>query len=185
MLLGKATILALIIVTADGSQSVIPQPDGIVFGTVYVDGVPVGQNGDYVVLARVDGHGQPVAVYRMGDLPAAGDRYVLHLPHRLQFDGVTPDPGTPTPDTIARIYVIQNRSDEVLAGQVAVPASGKTTQLDLRVSAPDLAAERAAGGLESGGCGSGGLCGTMGMINLVWITLGLASMKLANRQRRR
>lgn len=182
MLLGKATVLALIIVPADSRQSAIPQPDGIVFGTVYVDGVPVGESEDCVVVARVAGHEQPIAVYRMGDLPAAGNAYVLHLPHRLRSDGVTPDPSTPLPDTLARIYVIHNRGDEMLAGQVAVPASGKTTQMDLRVSVSDLAAERAVGGSGSGGSGGGGLCGTVGMISLVWITLGLASMKLANRQ---
>ena len=70
----NATAFALIFFAAGGAYGAIPQPDGIVFGTVRVDGASVDNGRDFVVLARVEGFEAPIAVYRMGDLPAARDR---------------------------------------------------------------------------------------------------------------
>lgn len=180
----KTIAFALTLFATAGADGAIPQPDGIVFGTVRVDGVSVDKAREFVVLARVEGFDAPIAVYRMGDLPAAGDHYVLHLPHRLQLDGTTPDSTTSPVNVIARVLVIADGGGEVFAGEVAIPRSGKVTQMDLNVSNGDLTAARTLGASGSGGCGAGGLCGAMGMMNLAWIMAGLVSMKVANRRRR-
>ena len=180
----NATAFALIFFAAGGAYGAIPQPDGIVFGTVRVDGASVDKGRDFVVLARAEGFEAPIAVYRMGDLPAAGDHYVLHLPHSLQLDGTTPDSTTPPANAIARVLVIEDGGSEVFAGEVPIPRSGKVTQMNLNVSAGDLAAARTLGASGVGGCGAGGLCGAMGMMNLAWIMVGLVSMKAANGRRR-
>jgi len=158
----------------------IAQPDAIVYGTLRIDGEVASAIEAYTVVARVGGIGDPVSVYRMGDNPAAGDRYVLHIPHAVQADGRMPSTSTPQAGALADIYVIDNTNgNEVHAGSVEVPASGKTLQLDLAVSSQDLYAGYALNNSSGNGCSSGGgTCGAVGVISPLLMLCGLVRMRL-------
>ena len=98
-----------------------------------------------------------------------------------------PEPGDPpTPDTPlsgqrASIYVIKDGHSEVFAGHMPVPEMGKAIAWDIDLSGADLDATSAVDGR-----GFGGLCGTMGMISLSWIGLGLMTLRrIASAPRRR
>ena len=67
----------------------IPEPDNVLYGPVYFDGVlqtatdPVKAE----VIARVDGVTNPVGVYTMADNGDAGDNYVLRIRLESLADG--------------------------------------------------------------------------------------------------
>lgn len=186
MTLCKATMATLILLAGGTADPTIPMPDGIVYGTLTVDGEAVGPGSDYVVLARVDGIEAPVVVYRMGDLPAAGDNYLLRFPHRVESDGATPDPTTPPAGSSAELLVAKSGGPETHVGTVPVPASGEVVRMDVRPSASDaLAGRNLNSAVPASGCGGGALCGTMGLISQGWIALGLMCMKASTRRRRR
>ena len=175
----KILVCGLILLASTAAEADIAQPDAIVYGALRVDGEVAGPGDDHIIVARVAGMAAPVSVYRMGDNPAAGDRYVLHIPHAVREDGRTPSPATPKAGALAEIHVINSASgNEVHAGNVAVPASGKTTQLDLSVSSKDLHAGYALNDSSSNGCGSGsGMCGSVGVIPALVMLCGLVQMK--------
>jgi len=184
MFVAKTVTILSIILGVGGSGTTIPQPDGIVFGNIIDGGKVVGQLDDYVVLARVDSQDAPIAVYRMGDLPAAGDSFVLHLPHTLKVGTANPKPASPLTGDTARLFVIKNRGQEVLVAEIAIPASGKTLKMDLQASGIDAAAERSGNGSSQTGS-RGGLCGSAGMIGFSWMAMGLALMRTARRRQLR
>ncbi|UCE61455.1 MAG: hypothetical protein JSU63_06840 [Phycisphaerales bacterium] len=161
----------------------ISQPDAIVYGTLRIDGEVVGASGAYTVIARVGGADAPVAVYRMGDHPAAGHRYVLHFPHAVQTDGKTPSTDSPQEGALAEVYVMDNTDgNEVLAGSIKVPASGKAQQLDLLVAGKDLDAGYALNNSSANGCSAeGGTCGAVGAICPLLMLCGLVRMRLRYR----
>jgi len=66
-----------------------------------------------------------------------------------------------------------------------VPASGQVVLMDIQLSQEDVAAAQSLNTTSAGGCGTGALCGTMGMITQVWIAAGLMFMKLSANRRRR
>lgn len=57
----------------------IPQPDILLYGTVFLNGQPVTATDDVTVIARVAQAANPVGVYKMGQSSAAGDHYVLRI----------------------------------------------------------------------------------------------------------
>lgn len=161
----------------------IAQPDAIVYGALRIDGEVASAIEAYTIVARVEGFEDPVSVYRMGDNPAAGDRYVLHIPHAVQADGRTPSAGTPKAGALAKIYVIDGNGAEMHAGDVEIPASGKTQQLDLSVSSRDPYAGHALNNSSGNGCGSGGgMCGAVGVISPLLMLCGLVRMRLRFRR---
>ena len=131
-----------------GVRADITQPDGIVYGVLRVDGEPVQATEDVTILARVEGFASPVSIYRMGGIPAVGDRYVLHIPHAVQADGRTPSTSTPQAGALAKIYVKPGNGPEVHATDVAVPASGQAQQVDLSMT-PEGGVGRLLAGAQS------------------------------------
>lgn len=161
----------------------IAQPDGIVYGALHIDGQVARATEGYTIMARVDGLEDPVSVYRMGNNPAAGDRYVLHIPHAVQADGRTPSANTSQAGAMAKIYVLDGNGNGVHAGDVRIPASGKAQQLDLSVASKDLYAGYLLNNASENGCGSGGgMCGAVGVISPLLMLCGLARMKLRLRR---
>lgn len=173
MFVGKTIAILSIVLGGGGNGTTIPQPDGIVFGHLIDSGNVVGQFDDYVILARVDSQDEPIAVYRMGDLPAAGNSFVLHLPHRLKTGSANPSPVGPLAGETARLFVIKDRGEEVLVSEIAIPASGKTLKMDLQLSKGDASSQTGS---------RRGLCGSVGMIGYSWMALGLALMRTARRR---
>lgn len=175
----KTKIIALVCTLA-GSGSVladIAQPDGIVYGTLSVDGAPVGDR-ELLILARVRGFDEPVAAYRMGDLPAAGDRFVLHVRHALQNDGKTRSADTAQTGDAARVFVKGPDGPEVFVGEVPVPGSGRVVELNIELFGQELETGRLLGVQSSPSCGgSAGMCGAMSMISLSLMCCALAGMK--------
>ena len=169
--------IALLMSATAGAD--IAQPDAIVFGTLSIDGQGVDTNSAYTVIARVAGFDDPVSVYRMGDHPAAGTRYVLHFPHAVQADGKTPSSDSPQAGALAKIHVRHNTDgSEVVVASVNVPVSGNAQQLDLRVAAKDLDAGYALNDSSSSGCSSeGGMCGAVSVISPLLMLCGLVRMR--------
>lgn len=182
MFVAKTMAILPIILGVGSSGTTIPQPDGIVFGHLIDNGKIVGQLEDYIIVARVDSRDEPIAVYRMGDLPAAGASFVLHLPHRLKTGGAAPQPVRPLAGETARLFVIKGRGEEVLVGEIAIPASGKALAMDLDVSQIDAVAARS-GDASAQNAPSGGLCGSIGIIGFSWMAMGLALMRTGRRRR--
>jgi len=158
----------------------IPMPDGIIYGKLSIDGQVVSPDNGMAVLARVGGLDEPVAVYHMGDLPAAGSAYVLHIPKRLEADGITPTADTAPTAAPASIYLVEEGGSEVLAGRAPVPAMGKAVLLDIDISDSELAAGRAVTASTRGG-----LCGAMGMVSLGWMGIGLMTLRRMSTASRR
>lgn len=170
------TIALAVAAAAIAGTDTIPQPDGIVFGTMY-DGYAA--DGDQrVILAKLDGVEHPVAVYRMGDLPAAGDLYALHIPYRLMDDGTTPTPETPSSGAKAYLFVVKKDGSEVLVGDVFVPKSGEAVRFDVVVP-------QGAGANSPFTRGRGALCGVLGFLPGAFMLLGLISMRTISRRSRR
>jgi hypothetical protein len=171
-----------VVITAT-SEAQIPQPDGILYGALYVGGEVVPATDALVLLARVDDFVDPVAVYRMGTNPAVGDRYVLPIPHSLSEDGVTPSPDTPARHASVRIYVLGPNGQEVLAGDTRVPAAGQALRFDLSVSSRDMIATDPLDRTSGQGCGAdGGVCGATGMIVPGLMLCGLIGMRTRARR---
>jgi hypothetical protein len=164
------------VAAAVAGTDTIPQPDGIIFGTLFDSRAADGD--DRVVFARIEGVDHPVAVYRMGDLPAAGNLYSLHIPYRLHDDGHSPTPDSPSSGTKAYLFVANNSGPEVFVGDVLVPKSGEAVRFDVVVPAD-------AGANSPLTQGRGALCGVFGFIPAALMMLGLISMRTISRRSRR
>ncbi|UCC32292.1 MAG: hypothetical protein JSU86_08420, partial [Phycisphaerales bacterium] len=182
-ILGAVTLIATVPLAAWAD---IPRPDAVFYGVVRIDGAPVSATDDLTLVARLEGRDTPIAVYRMGAQPTAGDRYVLWIPQAVQEDGKNPSPDSPRAGQVAKIFVRQGSAPELFVTDAVVPASGEVQQLDLSVSGAELAAQAVPDADPAGACGQGGgLCGAMGMISLGLTFCGLAQMKHRQIRRRR
>ncbi len=166
------TVTLIFVLVNVASAGTIPMPDGIIYGKLNNHGQPVSPTQKIAVFARIDGMDAPVAVYHMGDLPAAGSAYVLHVPHRLEEDGKTLTSDSPSPGGLASIYFVQQSGGEILVGKIPVPEMGKASLLDI-----DIATGQRVAGDTVNSPGLGGLCGAIGMINLSWIGMGLITLR--------
>ncbi len=159
----------------------IPRPDAIVFGELRIAGELITATDSYTIVARVAGFEDPVAVYRMGDNPTAGDRYILHIPQALQPDGKTASAETPMAGAQAEIYVTGASGNPVRAGDVEIPASGEVRQLDLYLSSADENAGRVLNDENGSSCGAG-TCGAVGSISPILLLCGLVQMRTRRRR---
>ena len=112
-----STALLLLCGVSYTAHAEIPRPDGIVYGTLGSGLGDASAMQDVVVFARTAGSGVPLAAYRMGDQPTAGDRYVLRFAHLVSENGVTPTSDSAKAGQQVRIYVKQGNGPEVCAAR--------------------------------------------------------------------
>ena len=97
----------LLFLTGTVSLIAKPQPDFTLWGTAFVNGVPLTQkHSEYTISVEVDGI--ELIRYPMGSVPAFGDYYVLKIP--MDDDPVITSKGQPG-DT-ARIFINGSEIDE-------------------------------------------------------------------------
>ena len=72
-------LMAFALALGGAAQAQIARPDAILYGTVYVDGEAAAASSGLAVVARADGFADPVAAYRLGDVPAVGSRFLAHF----------------------------------------------------------------------------------------------------------
>ena len=158
-----------------GAVADVPVPDAIVYGFVYLGEAQAMATDDLTVFARLDETDTTIALYRMGDIPTAGDRYVLRIPQAVSADGRTPSTRMAQAGQLAKVYVQEGSGPPQVAADLVIPPSGSVQQFDLRADLPpaqQLPSE------QTGLCGAGAAgCGAMGMVPL-WLTvLGLRLMR--------
>jgi hypothetical protein len=69
----------LLLLGASPARAGLPERPALVHGQAFIDGMEVRATDDVTILARVPGLTNPVGRYHMGDLPGAGDDYLLKL----------------------------------------------------------------------------------------------------------
>ena len=103
-----------------------PQPDFTLWGTAYVNGVPLTRkHSEYTISIEVNG--RELARYTMGSVPAFGDYYVLKIP--MDDDPALTSKGK-TGDT-ARIFINGSEIDEP---SFFLGNYGETVQQDIHVN---------------------------------------------------
>ncbi len=153
----------------------LPRPDAILFGRVAINGEDVShKERGVVVIARRAGSAKPVATYRMGTLPNAGDHFVLRIPLSVQGDGVTPSPGRAAPGESLELYLSTPLAKEIHAGTATVPDSGDAVRLDLPTTG--FSAQPVPLGPNLCGAGAGG-CGAVGLVSMWMMCFGLNLLK--------
>jgi len=97
------------------SHATLPEPDNVVYGTIYIDTNLVTAGMSYVVVRAERLTGEILASYQMGENPDLGDRYSLSIPLESidfgsnLFPGLLNEEASVTGDSIA-IVVIDIRS---------------------------------------------------------------------------
>lgn len=57
----------------------LPERSAVHYGQVFIEGLQVRSTDDVTIIARADGASEPIGRHHMGDIPAAGDDFVLRL----------------------------------------------------------------------------------------------------------
>ena len=121
----------IVILAANVVALAQPLPDVVLYGSVTLDGRTVRADDDVTLTARVDGVPKPVGSYHMGDIPGAGDQYVLRV--RL----ASPVVGEAQSDNAAQIgqtvdiYVQRPEEPDILAGSVIIEGAATVQNVDI------------------------------------------------------
>lgn len=115
-----------------GAFAGIPEPDAILYGQVFKDGVAVRADEDVTVIARRGGDDNEIARYVMGQDPDVGDRYVLRIP----MESLVADSPPQRTDTLligqtVYIRIQEAASSESPAGALTIDERGAVIYLDL------------------------------------------------------
>lgn len=128
----KITVLLIVVMNATALQAGIPIPDLTLYGEVTVGGEPIGEHDNVSIIARVNGNPDSlVGAYRMGDIPSAGDNYVLRIRLESLADGSSQNANAALIGQTVYIFAKISSYLEVPAGSVTVQESGVAQQLDL------------------------------------------------------
>ncbi len=84
----------------------IPLPDAVLHSRIVVGGDMANANDDIIIIARCEGH--VIARYRMGDVPGAGDSFVLRIPVESLADGADANCEAIRLGDSVEIFVVQN-----------------------------------------------------------------------------
>ncbi len=84
----------------------IPLPDAVLFSKIVVNGDVADAGDDITIIARCGDN--DVAEYKMGDVPNAGDSFVLRIPVESLADGADPSDKAIRLGDIVNIFVVQN-----------------------------------------------------------------------------
>jgi hypothetical protein len=122
----KLCVLSLLFVAVSVSVIARPQPDYTLWGTAYVNGVPLTQkHTGYVIRVEVDG--TELVRYTMGSVQSYGDHYVLKVP--MDDDPSCTQKGHA--GDIAHIFINDSAVDDLPA---VLGGYGKTVQRDLHAT---------------------------------------------------
>ena len=128
----KIAVLLIVVMNATVLQAGIPIPDLTLYGEVSVGGEPIGSHDDVSIIARVNGDPDSlVGAYRMGDIPSAGDNYVLRIRLESLADGSSQSTNAALIGQMVYIFAKVSNYLEVPAGSVTVQESGVAQYLDL------------------------------------------------------
>jgi hypothetical protein len=128
----KMTVLLIVLMNITTLQAGIPIPDLTLYGEVTVGGEPIGAHDDVSIIARVNGDPNSlVGAYRMGDIPSAGDNYVLRIRLESPADGSSQSANAALIGQTVYIFAKISNYLEVPAGSVTIQESGVAQQLDL------------------------------------------------------
>lgn len=128
----KMTVLLIVLMNTTLVQAAIPIPDLTLYGEVTVGGEPIGAHDDVSIIARVNGDPNSlVGAYRMGDIPSAGDNYVLRIRLESLADGGSQSANAALIGQMVYIFAKISNYLEVPAGSVTVQESGAAQNLDL------------------------------------------------------
>jgi hypothetical protein len=128
----KITVLLNVVMNATLLQAGIPIPDLTLYGEVTVGGEIIGAHDDVSIIARVNGDPDSlVGAYHMGDIPSAGDNYVLRIRLESLADGSSQSLNAALIGQT--VYIFAKTSDylEIPAGSVTIQESGIAQHLDL------------------------------------------------------
>ncbi|NIP26396.1 MAG: hypothetical protein GWN67_18730 [Phycisphaerae bacterium] len=128
----KMTVLLIVLMNTTLVQAGIPIPDLTLYGEVTVGGEPIGAHDDVSIIARVNGDPDSlVGAYRMGDIPSAGDNYVLRIRLESLADGSSQSANAALIGQMVHVFAKISNYLEVPAGSVTVQESGAAQYLDL------------------------------------------------------
>ncbi len=100
------TIWTLLAVGTASAMAGIPLPDAVLHSQIVVNGDVANADDDIIIIARCEGH--DIARYEMGDVPRAGDSFVLRIPVESLADGADPNCKAIRLGDSVEIFVVQN-----------------------------------------------------------------------------
>lgn len=121
----------IVILAANAVALAQPLPDVVLYGSVTLDGRTVRADDDVTLIARVDGVAEPVGSYHMGDIPGAGDHYVLRLRLESQVEGESQSDNAARVGQTVHIFVQRGEEPERHVTDFVISAQGHIQQLDL------------------------------------------------------
>lgn len=125
-------LLIAVVLTRMASAG-IPEPPAVLHGQVVLDGQQVHDSDDVTILARSSDVSLPIGTYRMGDIAAAGDNYVLKIRIESLMDGQTQSDNAALVGQTADLFVRVSDGPERPAGQFDLLAWGLVENRDLIV----------------------------------------------------
>ena len=116
---------------ASAAVAGIPQPDAVLHGRVFIDGLQVTATDDVAIIARVAGVQKPVGYYHMGQSFTAGDNYVLRIRVESLSDESDQSDNAAIVGQTAQIFIRQGNGPELEKEQFTISAIGMIQQLTL------------------------------------------------------
>jgi hypothetical protein len=123
-------------VSAPGiARAVLPEPDNILYGTIALDGRPIGAGDSNIsIQARRTPTGPPIAQYQMGTDPRAGNFYSLRIP----LESITPKTDADATLTGDAIYIVVTEFNEDREVRpYTVGQRGAFSRIDIGTALPD------------------------------------------------
>ena len=126
-------LVGLMLACAISLQAIagIPEPSNVLYGTVSINGQPVGAGEDVTVIARVAGSQDPVGTYHMGANPQAGDNYVLPIRIESLADGSTQSRNAAIVGDTVEILLQQGTGTPEVVDALVISARGVVASLAL------------------------------------------------------
>lgn len=125
----SAALLLATVFVAMTAQAVLREPDNVFYGKLALAGQPVTSASTTVTIeARRSTNGLPIAVYRMGNNPQAGDYYTLRVP----LESVSPiSTATATASGEVLFLVVKDGDDDVEIRRITIGTRGRMVRLDI------------------------------------------------------
>ena len=127
--------LAVCVSGSNVVHAVLPEPDNILFGTIALDGRPIGAGDNNIsVQARLTPTGPAIAQYQMGTDPRAGNFYSLRIP----LESLTPKSNPDSTLTGDAIYIVVTEfNDDREVRPFTVGQRGAFSRIDIGTALPD------------------------------------------------
>lgn len=124
-----SALLAAAVWMALSAQAVLREPDNVFYGKLALSGQAVTASSTTVTIeARRSTNGLPVAVYRMGNNPQAGDFYTLRVPLE---SGLPISTASASAAGEVLFLVVKDGDEDVEVRRITVGARGRMVRLDI------------------------------------------------------